>query len=75
MKLRYKRKLHNYLKLYRSLRRSLSNIFRASFRLNLDQAGTMRWFGMTTEEQLQADLLIMKLKQVSKKLVSKRIKK
>lgn len=75
MKLRHKRKLHNNVRLLRSLRRTLAQVFRASFRLNLDQAGTMRWFGMTTEEQLQADLLIMKLKQVSKKLVSKRIKK
>ena len=68
MKLRHKRKQHNHIRLYRSLRRTLAQVFRASFNVQLDSSGTMRWFGMQPEEQAIADVLINKMKSCGRKI-------
>ena len=69
MKLKHKRKLHNLQRLHKSLRRSLANLFCTSFNISFVD-GAVRWFGMDQVQKAQADLLISKMK-----LVSKRIKK
>ena len=68
MKLRHKRKQHNHIRLYRSLRRTLAQVFRASFNVRLDSSGTMRWFGMQPAEHLLADILIDKMKVCAKRI-------
>ena len=68
MKLRHKRKQHNHIRLYRSLRRTLAQVFRASFNVQLDSSGTMRWFGMQPEAKAIADVLINKMKSCRRKV-------
>jgi len=68
MKLRHKRKLHNNVRLIRSLRRTLAQVFRASFNVQLDSSGTMRWFGTQPEEKAIADVLINKMKSCRRKI-------
>ena len=68
MKLRHKRKQHNHIRLYRSLRRTLAQVFRASFNVQLDSSGTMRWFGMQPEARAVSAVLIDKMKQCSRKI-------
>jgi hypothetical protein len=68
MKLRHKRKLHNNVRLLRSLRRTLAQVFRASFNVQLDSSGTMRWFGMQPEEKAITDVLINKMKSCGRKV-------
>jgi hypothetical protein len=68
MKLRHKRKLHNNVRLLRSLRRTLAQVFRASFNVQLDSSGTTRWFGTQPEEKALADVLIDKMKSCGRKI-------
>lgn len=68
MKLRHKRKQHNRVRLFRSIRRTLVQVFRASFTVQLDGSGTMQWFGMQPAEHLLADILIDKMKSCARKI-------
>lgn len=68
MKLRHKRKLHNNVRLLRSLRRTLAQVFRASFNVQLDSSGTMRWFGMQPAARALSAVLIDKMKQCTRKI-------
>ena len=68
MKLRHKRKQHNHVRLFRSIRRTLAQVFRASFTVQLDGSSTLRWFGMQPAEHLLADILIDKMKQCAKRI-------
>ena len=68
MKLQHKRKQHNRVRLFRSIRRTLAQVFRASFTVQLDCSGTMRWFGMQPEEKALSAMLIDKMKQCSRKI-------
>lgn len=68
MKLRHKRKQHNRVRLFRSIRRTLAQVFRASFTVQLDGSGTLRWFGMQPGEKTLSAVLIDKMKQCSRKI-------
>ena len=68
MKLRHKRKLHNNVRLIRSLCRTLAQVFRASFNVQLDSSGIMRWFGMQPEAKARVDVLINKMKACGRKI-------
>ena len=68
MKLRHKRKQHNRVRLFRSIRRTLAQVFRASFNVRLDSSGTMRWFGMQPEARAVSAVLIDKMKSCGRKI-------
>lgn len=75
MKLRHKRKLHNYMRLHSSLhsslRRSLGAVFKSGFIVETDGNGVKHWVKMLPEKRTECYAIIRKMKHCLSKINKK----